>query len=296
MPGPTIFTRIRHTIGRALRETGQALDRVGIRGETQAKSTRQLGDDPYIFDDHLSRHRNLMPLLLRGEPKVHDRVAFIAPCSSLIGSVTIGEGSSVWYGAVLRADKCNMGCGRSEEEYETWKNMGKDDRESIDRGHDDSGGSGGIFIGNNTNIQDGAIITSRDDHTKIGNNVTVGHSAQIHSAIVEDNCLIGMGSILNSGCKIESTAFVAAGAVIGKNVTVKSGELWVGNPARKLRDLTEKEKNHLIYQADEYVKLATSQSDVMLLGGNVSIDPSSTTKNVKLENTIVEDDKQSSKS
>mmetsp|Transcript_12877 Transcript_12877/g.14523 ORF Transcript_12877/g.14523 Transcript_12877/m.14523 type:complete len:288 (-) Transcript_12877:106-969(-) len=269
MPGPTILTRIRHSIGRALRETGQAIDRVGIRGSSQAHTSRKLGDDPYKFNDHLSRHRNKMPLLLRGSPKVDNNVAFIAPCSSLIGSVEIGEGSSVWYGAVLRADRCNMGCGRTEEEYEQWKSMDKEDRETLDKGYDDSGGAGGIFIGKETNIQDGCIITSNHDHTRIGDHVTVGHCAQIHSAIVESNSLIGMGAILNKGSKVESMAFVAAGAVIGKNQVVKNGELWVGNPAKKLRDLSKTEKERLTYQANEYVKLAASQSGTMDLGGNM---------------------------
>jgi carbonic anhydrase/acetyltransferase-like protein (isoleucine patch superfamily) len=270
MPGPTTIARIRQTLGRAFRETGQALDRVAIRASTQLNSTRELGDDPTIFDDHLSRHRNLMPLIKRGSPKIHNDVAFIAPCSSLIGSVYVGEGSSIWYKSVLRADKCNMGCGRSEEEYEEWKEMEKEDREVLDRGYDDSGGAGGIFIGNGTNIQDGCIVTSRDDHTRIGNNVTVGHSAQIHSATVGDNCLIGMGSVLNPGSKVESMSFVAAGAVVPRDHVVKSGELWVGNPARKVRDLTQKERNQLAFQATEYVKKATEQSGTMLLGGNIS--------------------------
>jgi len=270
MPAPTLLQTIRHTIGRALRETGQALDRVGVRGKQHAVTRRVLGDDPYIFDDHLSRHRNIMPLLSRGQPRVHDKVAFIAPCSSLIGSVEVGEGSSIWYSAILKADRCNMGCGRTEEEYQEWKNMNKDERENNDGGYDHNGSSGGIFIGNGTNIQDGCIITSVDDHTKIGDNVTVGHSAQIHSAIVEDNCLIGMGSILNPGSRVESMSLIAAGAVIAKNEVVKSGELWVGNPAKKLRDLTEQEKQRLVFQADEYIKLASSQSGAMELGGNIS--------------------------
>lgn len=274
MPGPTVFARIRHTIGRAIRETGQALDRVGIRGQTQAKSTRKLGDDPCIFDDHLSRHRNLMPLLNRGTPRIDPNVAFIAPCSSLIGTVAVGEGSSVWYGSVLRADKCDMGCGRSELEYEEWK------KSQVDDGYysGDHRRGGGIFIGHNTNVQDGCIITSRDDHTVIGDNVTIGHSAQIHSATVENNCLIGMGSILNTGCKIESMSFVAAGAVIGKGEVVKSGELWVGNPAKKRRDLTEAEKARLTIQADEYVKIAATQSGSMELGGNLPSIPESSSK------------------
>lgn len=251
MPGPTVFARIRHTIGRALRETGQALDRVGVRGDTHAKSTKTLGDEPYKFNDHLSRHRNKMPLLKRGTPVVHDNVAYIAPCSSLIGTVHVGEGSSVWYGAVLRADRCNMGCGRTSEELEDWRRMGKEERLESDSDEFNSAGGGGIFIGNGTNIQDGCVITSNEDHTEIGNNVTVGHCAQIHSATVGNNALIGMGAVLNPGSKVESLGFVAAGAVVGKDQIVKSGELWIGNPAFKLRDLTDKEKQHLQYQAEE---------------------------------------------
>ena len=272
MPQPTYLQYIRHTIARALRESGQALDRIGLRGISQAQTqtTHKLGDDPCIFDDHLSRHRNLMPLFSRGQPRLHHNVAFVAPCSSLIGTVEVGSGSSIWYGAVLKADRCNMGCGEKDEVYQEWKEMGKDDREVMDGGYDVSGGAGGIFIGNGTNIQDGSVITSGEDHTRIGDNVTVGHSAQIHSAIVEDNCLIGMGSIVNPGAKVESMAFVAAGAVISKNEVVKSGELWVGNPAKKMRELTDGEKQRLTYQADEYVKLASSQSGTMQLGGNVS--------------------------
>lgn len=251
MPGPTIFARIRHTIGRALRETGQAIDRVGIRGDSHAKSSRLLGDDPYKFQDHLSRHRNKMPLLKRGTPWVHGDVAYIAPCSSLIGTVHIGKGSSVWYGAVLRADQCNMGCGRSIEEIEAWKHMGKSQRLESDPDDSNSSGGGGIFIGEGTNIQDGCIVTSNEDHTVIGNYVTVGHCAQIHSATVEDNALIGMGAVLNPGCKVESLGFVAAGAIVQKFQVVKSGELWIGNPAFKLRNLTEEEKKKLKYQAEE---------------------------------------------
>lgn len=213
-----------------------------------------------------------MPLLKRGAPVVSDDVAYIAPCASLIGTVHVGEGSSVFYGSVLRADLCNMGCGRSQEEFEQWRALSREQRGEKDADETDSPGGGGIFIGKGTNIQDGCVITSRVDHSVVGDGVTVGHSAQIHSAVVEDNCLIGMGAILNPGSKVESLSFIAAGAVVGKGEIVKSGELWVGNPARKLRDLTEKEKQQLHYQADEYVKLATSQNSAMELGGNVSND------------------------
>jgi carbonic anhydrase/acetyltransferase-like protein (isoleucine patch superfamily) len=78
-----------------------------------------------------------------------------------------------------------------------------------------------------------------------------------------------MGAILCPGSHVERFSFVAAGAVVKDNTTVKSGELWVGNPARKIRDLSDKERQKLIYQADEYVKLSKTQMDVMELGGNV---------------------------
>lgn len=270
MPGPTFLTRIQHTIGRAFRETGQALDRVGIRGTSHAKTKRIQGDDPYIFSDHLSRHRNLMPLLHRGDPAVHSGAAFIAPCSSLVGTVHIGEGSSVWYGAILRADTCNMSCGRSREDLEGWRAMSKEERGRTDKDHFDSGAGGGIFVGKGTNIQDGCVVKSVENHTIIGNGVTVGHCAVINSAIVEDNCMVGMGAVLNPGSKIETLGFVAAGAVIGRDVVVKSGELWVGNPAKKMRDLTQTEKEKLYFQADEYVKKGIGQSHAMELGSNLS--------------------------
>ena len=264
MPPPTIIARIRQTLGRALRETGQALDRTGIRGETHAKTTKALGDEPYKFNDHLSRHRNRMPLIKRGEPKIDNDVAYIAPCSSLIGTVRIGPGSSVWYGAVLRADRGNMGCGRNDQEEEDWRRMDREKRHRLDRDTDDTPGGGGIFIGKDTNIQDGCVVTSNEEHTVIGDGVTVGHMAHISSATVEDHCLIGMGSILNPGSRVETLSFVAAGAVVGRDMVVKSGELWVGNPARKLRDLTDKEKEKLLYQANEVSSFTVFQTQFFL--------------------------------
>ena len=103
----------------------------------------------------------------------------------------------------------------------------------------------------------------------IGDGVTIGHGAYISSATVEDGCLIGMGAILNPGSRVEAQSLVAAGAVIGRGVTVRSGELWAGSPAKKMRDLTAEEKERLNYQASAYVQQATKQNHVMELGGNV---------------------------
>ena len=128
---------------------------------------------------------------------------------------------------------------------------------------------GGIFIGEETNIQDGCIIDAKKDHTRIGNGVTVGHLVSIHSATIEDHCLIGMGSLLQEGVVVGTETLIAAGCNIPKNTRVGSGELWVGSPARKLRDLTPEERQRLHYQADQYVGVASALSAGMVLGGNL---------------------------
>ena len=301
--------RARETLGRALRETGQWLDRLGVEGHQMAITTRVLGDDPLKYQDLFSRHRHQMPLLKRGRPTVSPDAAFLAPCSTLIGSVYIGAGSSVFYKAILRADSCEQA--KFDDDVTLPQEPWELDVNRFRRDHTTSFG-GGIFIGNNTNVQDGVIIDSSKDHTRIGNGVTIGHLAHIHSATVHDHCLIGMGALLSEGVVVHEESFIAAGAVLPRNTVVESGELWVGNPARKLRDLSPEERQRLHYQANEvrrflyhtvdvgpglccttsfgldltsfciciltlmfclvpiqYIKVATGQKAVMELGGNL---------------------------
>jgi len=264
---PTWFMQIRQALGRAFRETGQTINRIGIMGEQHAMTTRLIGDDPYIFDDHVSRHRHQFPLLNRGGPIVSPDAAYLAPCSTLIGSVRVGPGASIWYGAILRADKCaNADHFKDASNSEVWE-LELDREEKYRYENEDTGG--GIFIGENSNVQDHCIITSKVEHSVIGKGVTIGHMAQIHSATVEDYCLIGMGSILRERVVVETESFIAAGAVVAPGTRVASGELWVGQPARKLRDLTKEEREKLHYQANEYVKVASGQKGIMELGGNL---------------------------
>lgn len=152
-------------------------------------------------------------------PRIGDDV-FIAPTATIIGRVSVGRRSSVWYGAVLRGDVAP------------------------------------ISIGENTNIQDGSIIhVSRDlrDGTIIGNNVTVGHLALIHACVLEDNCLVGMKACVMDGAVVESGGWVAAGAVVTPGKRVKRGQLWAGTPARHLRDLTAEESRSIEVIASLYV-------------------------------------------
>ena len=255
MGPPSVVNRLRQVLGRAFRETGQAMDRLGMRTQQLLLQDRNhYGDDePYIYDDFLSRHRQQMPLLKYGKPIISNNVAYLAPCATMIGSVRIGAGSSVWYKAILRADECDNGSSfeedQQDEHTEAWELDPK--RFVAYRQNDGEYVGGGIFIGENTNVQDGAIITSRVGHTLIGNGVTIGHQAQIHSAKIEDFCLIGMGSVIQDGCEIETESFIAAGAVLPPKTVVKSGELWAGVPAKKIRDLTAEQRQKLHYQSDE---------------------------------------------
>jgi gamma-carbonic anhydrase len=316
MAPPTLWQNFRQVIGRALRETGQALDRLGVKTVSLAITKHDFYDDPVMYEDHLSRHRHLFPLLASGRPVIHPSVAYLAPCSTLIGSVFVGKNSSIWYGAVLRGDTCE----NAEAFRKTYPALeaplletlqlqatnsnassisptnGLESIPTVDavsttadsdvdamketypqpwklrpeRFKDQSTHHGGaIFIGQDTNIQDGCIVTARTQHTIIGNGVTIGHLAQLHSCTVHDYALIGMGSVLNAGVVVEREAMVAAGAIVAEHTLVRSGELWVGNPARKVRDLTEAQRQKLHYQSSEYVGVAHTQRHVMALGGNV---------------------------
>jgi carbonic anhydrase/acetyltransferase-like protein (isoleucine patch superfamily) len=117
-----------------------------------------------------------------------------------------------------------------------------------------------IKIGNKVNVQDGAIIhaTYKVSPTNIGNNVSIGHNAIVHGCTIQDNVLIGMGSIVMDDCIIESNSIIAAGAVVIKNTVVKSGSIYAGVPAKKVKDISQElilgEINRI---ADNYIKYAS---------------------------------------
>ena len=157
------------------------------------------------------------------------RNIFIADGSKIIGDVQIGNDSSIWFNCVFRGDV----------------NYTK--------------------IGERTNIQDGTVIhvsssgfsaTGGNGYpTEIGDNVTIGHNATIHACIIEDNSLIGMGSIVLDGAIVEKMSFVAAGALVTPRTRIKKNELWAGNPAKFIRNINEKEKNLIINTPVTYSNL-----------------------------------------
>jgi carbonic anhydrase/acetyltransferase-like protein (isoleucine patch superfamily) len=148
--------------------------------------------------------------------------AFVAPNASLIGDVTLGERSSIWFGAVLRGDVAPL------------------------------------RIGARTNIQDNAVIhaTGGKSSTTIGDDVTVGHNSIVHGCTIGNYCLIGMGSIVLDGASIEDECFIAAGALIAPNTRVAARSLMIGNPARKARTLTDAELTEIRTASITYVELA----------------------------------------
>ncbi len=138
----------------------------------------------------------------------------------VIGDVSLARNVGVWFNATLRGD--------------------------MDR----------IEIGENTNIQDNAVIhTDEGEPTTIGRDVTVGHSAIIHAATVEDGALIGMGSTILNGARIGEGALVAAGAVVPPNTQIPPGSLAVGNPARVRKELSEADRKQIQDNAEHYVEL-----------------------------------------
>ncbi len=147
--------------------------------------------------------------------------------SRLIGDITVGENVGIWYNTTLRAD------------------MAK------------------IVIGAGTNIQDNAVIhTDTDQPTIIGKNVTIGHSAIIHAATIEDEALIGMGSIILNQAVIEKHALIGAGSVVPPGKRVKSGTLWLGNPAKEIRKLKPDEITHIKENAASYKRLLKAHMNI----------------------------------
>lgn len=136
-----------------------------------------------------------------------------------------------------------------------------------------------IKIGFNSNIQDRTVIhTSKNDNpglapgTSIGNFVTVGHSCTLYSCSIGHCCLIGMGSVVLDGAVVEEKAILAAGTVVPPGRRIPSKQLWAGNPAKFVRDVSDDEVDQMEKQADAYHALAKTHSDEFLPYGTAYLD------------------------
>ena len=140
----------------------------------------------------------------RSKEPIYGDDCWFAENSTIIGDVTMGDQCSIWFSAVVRGDVNS------------------------------------IRMGNKVNIQDGAVIhaTFEKAATALGNNVSVGHNALVHGCTIEDNVLIGMGSIVMDGCHIESNCIIAAGAVLLQGTHVEAWSVYAGVPAKKVKTLS----------------------------------------------------------
>lgn len=161
-----------------------------------------------------------LKMFLGVSPRI-DPTAFVAPNATVCGDVTIGPDASIWYQAVLRGD--------------------------INR----------IEIGAGSNVQDGTVIHLADDHPcLVGARVTIGHKAMVHACTIQDECLIGMSSIILDGALIGRGSIVGAGALVTQRTIIPPGSLVLGMPARVIRPVTPAETETIRAMSEKYIAVA----------------------------------------
>ena len=169
---------------------------------------------------HIRPYKGILPTL--------GARSYVDPAATVIGDVVLGDDVSIWPGTIVRGD-VNF-----------------------------------IRVGARTNIQDGTVVHVSHDgpHAKlggfatvIGEDVTIGHKAIIHACRIEDAVLIGMGAIVLDGPVVKKHGFVGAGELVAPGKVIGEGELWLGNPAKKVRMLSDAEIEALYYSAGHYVRL-----------------------------------------
>lgn len=150
-----------------------------------------------------------------------DPTAYIARGAIVLGDVTIGAQSSIWFNAVVRGD------------------------------------TEAIRIGSQTNVQDLCVLHADAGFPCVlGDRVTVGHSAVVHGATVEDECMIGMSAVVMNGAKIGKGSLIAVGAVVTEGTVVPPGSLVMGVPGKVCREVTEANRERIVHAALHYVEQA----------------------------------------
>lgn len=163
-------------------------------------------------------------------PQVHDD-AWVAPTATLVGGVRLGPGSSVWFGAVLRAD------------------------------------SDDITVGRESNLQDNVVVhVDAGFGARVGDRVTVGHGTVLHGCTVEDDCLVGMGATLLNGVTVGRGSLVAAGTVLLEGTSVPPGSLVAGVPGKVRRELTDDERASIAENTSGYVQRAAMYAEELRVG------------------------------
>lgn len=156
------------------------------------------------------------------DAKVVGNPLYIAPNATILGDVTLTAHVSIWFGAVVRADK--------------------------DR----------IVIGEGSNIQDNCVVhTSKGHPAIIGSHVSVGHGAILHGCTLSDRVLVGMGAIVLNGAFVGADSVIGAGAVVTEGMNVPAGSVVVGVPGKVIKQATDAQKQHILANAKAYIELAS---------------------------------------
>ena len=161
-----------------------------------------------------------------GKTPRDEGAAFVAPSATVQGDVVLKPGSTVWYGAVLRAD------------------------------------TGHIAIGENSNVQDNAVLhTGPGLDVTVGRGTSVGHGAVVHGCTVGDGCLIGMHATILNGAVIGDGCLIAAGALVPENMQVPAGSLVIGIPGKVVRPVSEAQADAIKANEEEYLELARAHAE-----------------------------------
>lgn len=156
-------------------------------------------------------------LTVAGRAPRLDSTSFVASGARIVGDVTLAEGASVWYNAVVRGD------------------------------------SAAIFIGAGSNVQDNVSVHVDAGHpVVVGDDVSIGHNAVVHGCTIGDGSLIGMGAVVLSGAVIGEGSLVAAGAVVLEGTEIPAGSLVAGVPGRVRRALSDEERAGILRNAQQY--------------------------------------------
>ncbi|KAL4486503.1 hypothetical protein ABPG72_018457, partial [Tetrahymena utriculariae] len=208
-----MWTRTIYSIGRMVRETGLALDRYGCK----------LEQDISCYEP-LSRHRNILPIYDLVPTFYHS--TFIAPNSSLIGAVYLGQNTVVGYGSTLRADN-----------------------HAIRVGHNTVIGDK-VAVSNVATLAAGIPVS-----TNIGNHVNIGSGCVLQSCVVDDNATVGHNTVVLEGSVLERGCVVAPNSLVPAGRLIPSGQLWAGSPVRYVRDLKEEEIKLNLEQTEQNLQL-----------------------------------------
>lgn len=204
-------TRIVTTTSSIARKFGAALDSLGATLEVAKYTDRLVPSTRFVAYDGVA-------------PIVSEAASFVAPNASVIGDVSIGSNSSVWYGATLRGDV------RS------------------------------ITIGNHSSVGDRAVLHGakmQSDHTVVvGNHVTIGAGAVIHACTLLDSCVVGPSAQVLDGSVVKGPTVIAAGALVTPGTKIEGGSVWAGSPAKEQRKLTEAEIADIYTTSEDTAQLA----------------------------------------